>query len=359
MPHVSSYDTAAYLGRVSGGRPFSRAMASSWQVSDDRMSTLISAGLVHRVRGGWYVVPAPAEPAVASSAETDLIDLLRVEVDDLARRGHASLVAGRTATDLWGVGYLGERGPLPASTPTLLCRPSPSLRPGRRGKVLIRFGDWQPEQVTELHGLPITTPLTSAIDVAREVARSARFALPPLVGGARLHIAHSLGLDPASAMDITNVAQDPAVRSMVHAALRRAVSFTTVRGVRPVRAALPLVDPRLETVLESFSWASWSQSGLVMPVPQQWITTGSGTAYRVDFALDNVIGEADGKVKYQTPEALWAEKTRQIELEGDGFDVVRWTFPEMLSHPADVFRRIRWALENPRKPTKFRPNRSA
>ncbi|MEK9735947.1 MAG: hypothetical protein VW239_01325, partial [Candidatus Nanopelagicales bacterium] len=82
-------------------------------------------------------------------------------------------------------------------------------------------------------------------------------------------------------------------------------------------------------------------------------------AYRVDFALDNVIGEADGKVKYQTPEALWAEKTRQIELEGDGFDVVRWTFPEMLSHPADVFRRIRWALENPRKPTKFRPNRSA
>lgn len=52
---------------------------------------------------------------------------------------------------------------------------------------------------------------------------------------------------------------------------------------------------------------------------------------RSDFLwpAQRTIGEADGKGKYRTPEDLYAEKRREDQLRGLGFEVVRWGWADV------------------------------
>ena len=78
--------------------------------------------------------------------------------------------------------------------------------------------------------------------------------------------------------------------------------------------AVALADPRRESPLESFSFGQMVLHGLPLPKLQVRIRTARGDVYP-DFLWEEamVIGEADGMVKYRTPEDL---KRREVAAGG-------------------------------------------
>ncbi len=104
-------------------------------------------------------------------------------------------------------------------------------------------------------------------------------------------------------------------------------------GVRSVKAALPHIDHRHESPLESWSAGRFMLQGIEPPEPQVELRGASGRAYRVDFywRTARLVGEADGWGKFGDDTSLQAlgfreEKVREDDLRAAGYRVIRWTF---------------------------------
>lgn len=99
------------------------------------------------------------------------------------------------------------------------------------------------------------------------------------------------------------------------------------RGIEVARLAAKHLDGRRETPLESASWAYFVTNRLPLPRMQVEIrTTGGRFVARVDFLWDEIglVGECDGRLKYQAPDDLYAEKRREDEIRSEGFGMLRW-----------------------------------
>jgi uncharacterized protein DUF559 len=116
--------------------------------------------------------------------------------------------------------------------------------------------------------------------------------------------------------------------------------------VGKARIALAFLDARSESPLESVSRAIMHERDLPSPELQFVIDAGGATPYRLDFYWKErkVVGEADGMVKYDDPDALRAEKVRQERLERLGLTIVRWTWREMLVDTDETIARLRYYL---------------
>ena len=53
-------------------------------------------------------------------------------------------------------------------------------------------------------------------------------------------------------------------------------------------------------------------------------------------------------MKFHAGHTAWQEKRRQSDLEAEGYFFVRWTWEELLRHPAAVLARIALALRRSR-----------
>ena len=107
-------------------------------------------------------------------------------------------------------------------------------------------------------------------------------------------------------------------------------------GRRRVRAALELLDPIRESPLESASFGYFVDYRIPLPRCQVDIRDHRGSfVARVDFLWKNrhtgkqVVGEADGRMKYEDRESLYAEKRREDALRALGFGVVRWGMSDL------------------------------
>ncbi|MBF4607966.1 hypothetical protein [Curtobacterium sp. VKM Ac-1393] len=104
-----------------------------------------------------------------------------------------------------------------------------------------------------------------------------------------------------------------------------------VRGHRQAAAAIAFADPRSESPGESVSRVTAHGLGLPAPELQHEFSTPNGR-FRTDFWWPDagVIGEFDGRVKYDDAGALWDEKLREDTLRRlpgvHGF--ARWTMRE-------------------------------
>jgi very-short-patch-repair endonuclease len=99
------------------------------------------------------------------------------------------------------------------------------------------------------------------------------------------------------------------------------------RGCRRAATALAHLDPARETPLESDSWAYFLQHRIPLPEMQVEFRSGSGRFIaRVDFwwRRARLVGECDGRLKYRTPEDVYAEKRREDEIRAEGCGVLRW-----------------------------------
>ena len=114
-----------------------------------------------------------------------------------------------------------------------------------------------------------------------------------------------------------------------------------------MRDVLSFVEPASESPLESRSRYRFLRAGLSHLKIGQPLKVGSVT-YFADFLDERrrVIGEADGWGKYgvdlrEQREAWDHERSRQGELESDGYRFVRWTTADA---PRTVIQRMYRAL---------------
>ena len=122
-------------------------------------------------------------------------------------------------------------------------------------------------------------------------------------------------------------------------------SWRGQRGCRRLARALLWVDGIRESPLESSSFAYFIEYQVPLPRMQAEIRGVNGVFIaRVDFLWDRVklVGEADGRLKYEDAEALYAEKRREDLIRAQGFQMVRWGWADLRS--PQLARRLRSLL---------------
>jgi len=175
-------------------------------------------------------------------------------------------------------------------------------------------------EVTVIRGLPVTTLARTGLDLARE---------------------HGLAMGVCALDDVR----------------ARGVSLTTLgneaevmhswRGVRTVRRAIALSDPRAESPAESLARLLLVDMGYV-DIDVGWPIRVGGHTYWTDLRVGCHVFEVDGLRKYAdradgglaerpTREVLRDERRRQAEICGEGLGMSRLLFD-------DLFGRAREAL---------------
>ena len=334
MPHASFAALSDSIAAFCQESTFTVGQAAEHGLSRRRLARAADAGALHRVARGTYALHG--EP----------LDLARHHVGRLQSRGIDAVLGGVSAASIWGVPAFGSDAPLPDQPLTILVRRDAGVRQGARHGVRLRVADLSPTDVTSVAGVPITRPLRTGVDLAREFGRCRASALVPLSGGVRAEAALSLSGDgPVSPHDVTHHLKiDAELRRRLLAELDEVLVRVNSRGMAWVRQVIADVEPLLESVLEGIAWSVLTVADLPRPHPQAWVAGRSGRRYRVDFLFDQrVILEADGAVKYadRTP---WEEKQRQSDLEAAGFWVVRCSWEELIHRPHEVIARICLAL---------------
>lgn len=326
-----AHDIDSFAGRA----PFTAADAAGRGIAAERLARAARAGDLRRITRGIYAL------------RDDPLDLARHHLELLAHRGIPGVVGCLTAAETWGVAAFGSAGAVSAGPLTILVPPGSDVRRGTRYGVRLRLADVDPGDVRIVDGVPMTGPMRTGLDVARDIGRCRSSALVPLSSGVRAELAWALGSDgPAGAQEVTDCLHGaPRVRMELLSALTDMAGRVNDYGMKWVRHVMADVEPLLETALEGLAWSVLTDTDLPRPQPQVWLRGASGQRYRADFLIAGVvILEADGAVKYSglTP---WQEKKRQHDLEAAGFWVVRCTWEELLYRPHDVIDRIRLALD--------------
>lgn len=249
---------------------------------------------------------SPTPPPVIARRTADLVDPIRLfrgvgverhEWEALDERGRRRLVvraratalhrpavvSHRSAGTLWG---LPELGPWDRRLHVI----DPALEKTHVGEGVVRHvGRLRPDEVVDHAGLRVTSLLRTVTDIVHTV--SLRHAVLVLD-----HVLHQGNLRPDELAD----------------ALRGRAGG---RGSRIARTALDFADASSETPGESLSRVTMDELRVAPPVLQQEFVTDSGR-FRVDFWWPEVgvIGEFDGRVKYDDRDVLWAEKRREDAL---------------------------------------------
>ena len=122
------------------------------------------------------------------------------------------------------------------------------------------------------------------------------------------------------------------------------VAAESARAAR-LTQALGLVCPARESAPESVSAGHIFLAGLPMPKFQVELKTPLGT-YFADFLWEEqrLIGECDGAMKYDDPQAYVKEKRREQVLRDLEFGFVRWEATESVLRPDRMLGRIERAL---------------
>ena len=307
--------TAARIATSCGSGPVSVADVLASGVTEGQLRAAVRSGAVVRVRHG--VVALPEQPP---------------RVDDMSDAGVDQRRAQHRRDLEAAIAALGPEAVVSHGSAALL-HGLPSLRPGRfpgrpvvtvpshgriRTGIHARLGTVPEPDRDDIDGLPCTSDARTALDMAR---------FRPL---------HE-----------SLVVMDPAVarcgaESMWSAYARRSGTY----GMRALREAISLADPRAESPLESASRGYLHEAGLPRADLQAWVRVADGRRYRVDFLWRErrVIGEADGWAKYADITDLREEKRREDALRAAGFTVVRWTSDELWRTPDIPLARLRTAL---------------
>ncbi|WP_408899534.1 DUF559 domain-containing protein [Nocardioides sp. R1-1] len=268
--------------------PFHIRDAETHGLTRSRVRHGVAAGLLVAVGSGVYRrVDAP------DSVELRVLALRCSVAAD-------QVVVDRTAAWLHGVDAYALRDdgvPPPIETCSLR-----GHRATRRRELDSRERDLLPEEVADLDGLRVTTPLRTALDLGCHLRRREAFAAMCLLAG--LH-----GL---TASDL--------VRE-----LRR---FRRRRAVIQCRELASLVEPRVESHREAWVLLEIHDQGLPRPEPQWWVEIDGVPTYRLDFAYPSVrvCVEYDGAEFHTLTESQRqhdAERRRWLRENGWTVIVVR------------------------------------
>jgi len=291
--------------------PFTYAEAIAAGYTRGLIRHLVHTGRWHALRRGVFCDAAVSE---------------RADATWLASRAALLVMAPGATISHESAACLHGLATIAAPAVVWLTRPRTS-RHGRHSHpgIIERSATLPADHVTRLHGLPVTTVARTVVDLARY--RS--FADAIVLMDAVLH------------QGATTSAELIAVR----------VACEAWPGIGRAASAMSFADGAAESPLESRSRVAFAQGGLPTPILQAEIRLLDGSLVRADFLWEEwrVIGEADGRVKYETPEDLWREKLREDRLRELGYEVVRWTWDEIVNRPEVVVARILRAAERARR----------
>jgi hypothetical protein len=265
-------------------RPFTYAEARSAGLTRRRLLRLVEEGLLRRVLMEVY----------APTGLTDDMDL-RIRSAALVVPPHA-VVVDRTAAWIWGVD---TRRPdeLDSIPPVEVF-----VRPGHKRLTRAEANGGErtlfPDDVVEVGGLAVTTPLRTALDL-----------------GCRLSAYEAM-----AALDALARTQGVTVRDLQ----RRLPRFRGRRGVVQLRRLVPLVEPLAESAGESFTRLAIVDAGLPAPVAQHWVTVGGRRMYRLDLAYPHlkICVEYDGVEFHAPPERRSRDRRRRRWLRQHGWEVI-------------------------------------
>ncbi|MBA8803554.1 hypothetical protein FB382_001845 [Nocardioides ginsengisegetis] len=224
-------------------RPFTADQAAGLGVSRWFIRLLMDRALIRPILRGTYVV----------TQVRDCVDLraaaLRLVIPESA------IVTDRTAAWLLGVDILPRsavHAPPPLDVFSSTC--SRLRRPG----VASGTRQFLPRDLTVVHGVRVTTPLRTALDLGRRLWRFD--ALAALDGFLRIGVDHD-------------------------ELLAEVERFRGERGVVQLRWLAPLADGRSESVGESVLRLHWYDAGLPKPELQWWVHDETGApVFRLDLA---------------------------------------------------------------------------
>jgi Protein of unknown function (DUF559) len=265
--------------------PFRRTDLAELGISEKTFRRAVTQHQIRRVVRGVFVV----------SHAPDTIELRARAVAKAVKPHH--VVTDRTAAWLYGIDVhtYGELDVTPDIETCALRWNEPSTLSGVDG----RTRDLRPKDIALLHGLRITTPLRTALDLGCCLRRREAYA-------AVNAFARVFGL----------------TRGDYVRALAR---YRRRRGVVQLRQLVQLVDPRVESERESWVMLAIHDAGLPLPEPQHWIEIDGVPVYRLDFAYQRlrIVVEYDGiDAHLRTREQQERDEERRAWLRDHGWTVV-------------------------------------
>lgn len=219
-------------------------------------------------------------------------------------------VSGASAAHLLGADVVGPHSPVEITVPRELRMP---CHPG----VVTRYSELRPDDIVYPHGVPATTSVRTAFDLAR-----GRRLDEAVVGLDALIHACGVGLDAVAAY-----ARDG--RQRWH-------------GARRLVDALALAAPGAESPMETRLRLAITRAGLPMPVLQHRVWDDAGTfVARLDLAyVESRLGiEYDGEA-HLAPDAVRRDLRRQNALRAVGWTLLRFTADDVLRHPARMVHQV-------------------
>lgn len=261
--------------------PFTGAQAVGLGVSPMQLRALVKRRLVRRVvKGAYAVAQAPTDLTFRARALGLVVSPSAVVTDRAAGWLHGIDILPRSAREI----------AVPVSVfqePGTRCRRS-GVTSGER--MLL------PEDIVEIHGLRVTSPLRTAHDLGRLLWRfDALSALDQFL---------RLGVDFDELQDIGR--------------------YKGYRRVIQLRYLVPLADPRSESPAEAGLRLHWYEAGLPRPELQWWVYDDRGVGiYRLDLALPELLfaAEYDGVEFHSSDEDSEHDDSRRAWLD----ESRRWT----------------------------------
>ncbi len=206
----------------------------------------------------------------------------------------------------------------PTDMVTLTRPPAKRTSRLRAEGIVFHTADLPASHVTSRYGLLVTTVPRTVIDLAR----TSPFREAVVVA------------DSALQADLTTKPDLVTVAGVCH----------RWPGIQQARRVIDFSDERAESVLESCARVAFAEAGLEPPELQVTIH-GPNWSYRVDLCWPEhrVIAEADGLAKYNTRKDLAQQFERDRLLRDLGYQVIHFTWRELMYTPEIVTGRIRSA----------------
>lgn len=279
--------------------PFTLTQLHDMGISSRRLRDALAAGTVRRVLRGVY-----------SRADLD---------DDVRHRAAAArlvlpehvVVSDRSAAWLHGVDAF---DPSALHVPPVL--EVVSVDGGdrtQRSGVLGGRRDLLPQDIVEIHGIRVTSPLRTACDLACQRGRYA--ALAVLNAFMREH-------------------------HLTHEDYRRMVErYAGRRGVRQLRELVAHATGECESQGESWTLMAIIDAGLPHPRPQLWVTLPGWGSVRLDLAYPwlKIVVEYDGEEFHSSDEDREHDRRRRAALREAGWIVIVVTKDDFAGDALDAW----------------------
>jgi len=281
--------------------------------SPAQISGLVRQGTLVRLRYGVYASGDMARQVRGQRDGNQLLDVAAT----LVRTDPGAVASHESAACIHGIDQFSGTDPA-RSAQVWLTMPPGRNRANRRG-VHLHSADLPASHVTEVYGMPVTTPARTVIDLAR----SLEFRAGVVAADSALHLKLVTKAELESVL----------------------VECSRWRGATKAGEVVAFADALSESVLESLARVVFRDCGLPPPELQVW-AGGAEVVGRVDFLWRRfrTVAEVDGRMKYANSVRAVRQLERDRQLRDAGYEVVHFTWNDITQNPCYVNAAVREAF---------------